>query len=282
MFDTPYNREVAREMAHLNRKYARHVGDVGDGAGISGGILTGGRRKIGGEFELEGAALSGGRRRVRKGRGEDMEGGNILDMLKLPFKLIGLGEDAEGVEGAALSGGRRKRAAHKKRGGNILDMIKLPFKLIGLGEDAEGVEGAAVSGGRRRVHKKRGGILTGGEETGGILTGGRRKRAAPKKHGGNIVRSAIDLANMFYDPISDTPLAKIVGPQAISAFKDVASDVIGAQLGLGRPKHKKAAGTRAAAAQNPWIAHVKKFAAQHGISYREALRSPACKSSYRG
>jgi hypothetical protein len=88
---------------------------------------------------------------------------------------------------------------------------------------------------------------------------------------------------MFYDPISDTPLAKLVGPQAISAFKDAASDVIGKQLGLGRPKksHKKAAGTRAAAAQNPWIAHVKKFAAQHGISYREALRNPACKSSYK-
>lgn len=32
---------------------------------------------------------------------------------------------------------------------------------------------------------------------------------------------------------------------------------------------------------NPWIQHVKMYASKHGMSYRDALRSPACKSSYK-
>lgn len=32
--------------------------------------------------------------------------------------------------------------------------------------------------------------------------------------------------------------------------------------------------------QNPWIAHVKKVAAEKGVGYREALRIPETKASY--
>lgn len=32
---------------------------------------------------------------------------------------------------------------------------------------------------------------------------------------------------------------------------------------------------------SPWIAHVKKYASDHGLNYREALMSPGCKSSYK-
>jgi len=33
--------------------------------------------------------------------------------------------------------------------------------------------------------------------------------------------------------------------------------------------------------QNPWIAHVKKVAAEKGVGYREALRMAETKASYK-
>lgn len=32
---------------------------------------------------------------------------------------------------------------------------------------------------------------------------------------------------------------------------------------------------------NKWIAHVKAYASKHGMSYRDALKDPKCKSSYK-
>lgn len=32
---------------------------------------------------------------------------------------------------------------------------------------------------------------------------------------------------------------------------------------------------------NPWIAHVKSWAKQHSMSYRDALKHPGCKSAYK-
>jgi len=32
---------------------------------------------------------------------------------------------------------------------------------------------------------------------------------------------------------------------------------------------------------NPWVSWIKDFASKHGISYREAMRSEACKASYK-
>ena len=32
---------------------------------------------------------------------------------------------------------------------------------------------------------------------------------------------------------------------------------------------------------NPWIAHVKKYALAHKMNYRDALKNPSCKASYK-
>jgi hypothetical protein len=32
---------------------------------------------------------------------------------------------------------------------------------------------------------------------------------------------------------------------------------------------------------NPWIVHVKAFAKAHGMNYAQAIKSPACKASYK-
>lgn len=31
---------------------------------------------------------------------------------------------------------------------------------------------------------------------------------------------------------------------------------------------------------NPWIAHVKKYAKEHGVTYLQALRDKGCKNAY--
>lgn len=49
------------------------------------------------------------------------------------------------------------------------------------------------------------------------------------------------------------------------------------QLG-GKKGKKKTKGKKPA---NPWITHVKNFAKQEGINYREALKHPGVKSSYK-
>lgn len=33
---------------------------------------------------------------------------------------------------------------------------------------------------------------------------------------------------------------------------------------------------------NAWISHVKAYAAKHKMSYSEAMKSPACKTAYKG
>lgn len=42
----------------------------------------------------------------------------------------------------------------------------------------------------------------------------------------------------------------------------------------------KKVGMKKAAKKNPWIAHVKKYAASHGLTYGEALKK--ARASYRG
>jgi hypothetical protein len=32
---------------------------------------------------------------------------------------------------------------------------------------------------------------------------------------------------------------------------------------------------------NKWVQHIKDFASKHGMSYREAMRSEACKTAYK-
>ena len=39
--------------------------------------------------------------------------------------------------------------------------------------------------------------------------------------------------------------------------------------------------TRKRGTGNPWIAHVKQYAASHGVNYREALKDPKCKAAYK-
>ena len=50
---------------------------------------------------------------------------------------------------------------------------------------------------------------------------------------------------------------------------------------LGGKKGKGKRKTNGKKPANPWITHVKKFAKEQGINYREALKHPGVKSSYK-
>lgn len=45
-------------------------------------------------------------------------------------------------------------------------------------------------------------------------------------------------------------------------------------------KRKGSKKQKAAASRSPWIQHVKQWAADHGMTYGEAMRDPRCSASY--
>lgn len=47
------------------------------------------------------------------------------------------------------------------------------------------------------------------------------------------------------------------------------------------PRGARSDASKKAAQENPWIKHVKKYAADHNVSYRDALKMPAVKESYK-
>ena len=57
----------------------------------------------------------------------------------------------------------------------------------------------------------------------------------------------------------------------------------GIRAGARKPRSttRKPRATSSRRPANPWIAHVKKFARDHGLTYAEALRSPGLKRGYK-
>ena len=273
MFSNEYNKKIQKEIENINRQFIAHQrrtgrGDVQVG---SGQYLLG--RAVGGA--AAGGAATGGA--ATGGECPHCQGSGILDLVKLPFKMMGLGESrgeelakmAESYEGGKKKRGRPRKAKGGAEGAGILDIVKLPFKALkvfGLGK------------------KKKGGAETGGanslNNTGGAETGGKRKRGRPRKAaGGSLFGTLAKAANMF-NMSGPTPLENIVGPEATNAFKNMAYDAIGSKLGLGKPKKAKAEKKVKKVVKSPWVAHVKKWAADHKMKYGDAMKDKACAKAY--
>lgn len=260
MFSNEYNKKIQKEIEEINRKFIAHQRKTGRGdiqVG-SGQHLLG--RAVGGS--LTGGAETGGAQ--TGGMCPHCQGSGILDLVKIPFKMMGLGE-SRGEEIAkmaeAYEGGKKKRGRPRKNGAGLLDLVKIPLKVLGLGK-------------------------TGGAETGGKKKAGRpRKAQGGAETGGSLFGTLAKAANMF-NMSGPTPLENIVGPEATDAFKNMAYDAIGSKLGLGKPK--KAKPTKPAkpakakkATKSPWVAHVKKWAVDHKMKYGDAMKDNACKKAYR-
>lgn len=112
------------------------------------------------------------------------------------------------------------------------------------------VSGGSLYGGA--VRKKRGGVRSrGGRVLGAATTGGRRVHYGGEDEGGR----------------------RVVHRRAGAATGGRRG---AASTGAGRPR-KRVGGARTT---NPWVMHVKRYAREHGIDYRDAMSR--ARPSYRG
>jgi len=68
-------------------------------------------------------------------------------------------------------------------------------------------------------------------------------------------------------------------PSTWDTIFGIAKAVVPMVIGLGKPK--KTIKSKGKAPTNPWITHVKTYALNNKINYRDALKDPKCKQSYK-
>jgi len=112
---------------------------------------------------------------------------------------------------------------------------------------------------RRRRQAKKAGQMEGSGWFDDVLDAGKNWEAMGKMKGSG-----------WFDDVLDA------GKNALKTSVEVLPDVV--QLAkLVKGKGAKCGGKKT----SPWIAHCKAFAKKHKISYRDALKDPRCKSSYK-
>lgn len=100
---------------------------------------------------------------------------------------------------------------------------------------------------------------------------GKKQRAKKGKKGGSLLSTIGNVANMFGLP--KTPLEEIAGPELTKKFKEVGYDLIGKQLGLGKPKKATKQSANGPKKANPWLVHVKDVKAKNPAkSFKEVLQ----------
>lgn len=181
---------------------------------------------------LSGGALSGG--------------AGLADLLQLPMQLMSLPLKMMGLGGAVPVGAGMSGGA-MSGGAGLADLLALPMSLLqgvlGGGnmppqELRFGANPATWSPNPANYAKGHG--VYGGASSGGASSGGRKRRVHHKKPRGGALLQDFEGGAMSggYSSGGKGPSAK----------------------------------SKAAAKHNPWIAHVKKVAAEQGIPYREALK----------
>ena len=83
-------------------------------------------------------------------------------------------------------------------------------------------------------------------------------------------------------PLDETEVVKpkphLTQWQAFKKGISIIPHLIGALAGGQQPEPKKRGDKKP---PNKWIQHIKQYAAKHNMSYRDALRDPKCKASYK-
>ena len=217
--------------------------------GMDGGLMAGGRKKI---------------NRLKKAK----------QWLSFTDEALGVGEKhasaAKEIAGAGLEGGKKKKINRVKKAKKWLGFVD---SALGVGEkhaaavqDIAGpmMMAAGVSGGKVNRVKKAKKWLNFVDDA--LSTGEKHASAAKSIAGGKVnrVKKAKKWLNFVDDALS-------TGEKHASAAKSIA--------GAGKPP--KGPGPVAGPARKPsaWIAHVKSYAAEHGIPYKEAMSQ--AKASYK-
>ena len=312
MYDNAYNRKIADEIAEINDRYLEqekrnvNYNDM-TGKGMSGGfaflaplagmllpmILNKVVDKVtgGGLYDDDPADM----------HGSGMYDDELADMhgsgLSLGGKPHKKAKGKAKKSGKGTSGGNRNMAGWVHSGG-----------IEGNGMDGSGIlSGLLSTFGLGKPHKKRGKGVSGGEDTNpelglgmdgsGILSGllsnfglGKPKRKRGKGVSGGSGFAGADRYGSHGSGIRDTGedvLSEgVYGGARADLDQEPDSEGVYGSGGSGgskrRPKSKakQAVGKKLAKA-SPWISHLKKESKRLGISYRDAMQSPAVKASYR-
>jgi hypothetical protein len=210
--------------------------------------------------------------------GEQMEGGSWLGSV-IPFgDMMGLGQE--------MQGGKRKRGRPRKAGSIGVDLMAETKKnlLTGGQMQAGGWMDDFINMGKAVGSQ----ALNVGKDIGkeilkeNIQRGKKALRGAVNKKVSEFLgeekprrpRRAKKAGQMegsgWFDDVLDA------GKNALRTSVEVLPDVV--QLAkLVKGKGAKCGGKKT----SPWIAHCKAFAKKHKMSYRDALKDPRCKSSYK-
>ena len=263
---------LVKQLAGIQRRHAVHLrkGGAETGGAMAGamaGAQTGGalRRRVGGAQTGGKGTRVGARKNkwvehVKKFAAE--HGITYAKALKHP--RIREGYSAARKTGGAQTGGKgTKKGAEKNRwiehvkifagdhGITYAKALKHPRIREGYPEDVEDV----IFEKPKRAPRRK----TGGAETGGV-----KPKRAPRraKTGGSL----LDIIKM--------PLRLLgLGEGEVEVGGAKRRKVGGAACG--------GKGTKKGASVNPWVSHVKAFAAKHRMTYPQALKDPRCKASYR-
>lgn len=277
------------------------------GSGKKGGIVSGGDSLSDFAFSRYGKGKKGGIQtgggimddpvlngldNFLKGKGKSVGGNSFEDFFhSIGHHLLGQGVSKAGVKylgGVHLIGGpggvqQMLEAGENMHGAgfwsDFADGFSMPFKFVGnlaekvlpiaqlvSGKGKRGgaiseLEGGIVSGGKRRVGRPcKAGISTGGISTGGISTGGlSRKLLGARAVGGAQVGEG-----WF-----DDALGSVVN--AVTTLAPVYKDY---KKGRGKKGGIVSGGKKT----SKWIEHVKRYAREHGMSYKDAMK--AAKATY--
>ena len=245
------------------------------GRGKEGGISTG-------SGFMDDPVLNG-LDKFLSGKGK-AEGGDFASFMHgIGHHLLGQGVSKAGVKylgGVHLIGGpggvQQMLAAGENMHGagfwsDFADGFAMPFKAIGSIAEKVLPIAQLVSG-----KGKRGGAIS--ELEGGIVSGGKRRVGRPRK--GGIVSGGIVSGGSSAGISTGGLSRKLLGARAVGGaqvgegwFDDALGSVVNAVSTLA-PVYKsfKGKGKKGGKKTSKWIEHVKRYARDHGVSYKQAMK----------
>lgn len=249
MEDNAYNRQISKEILDMNKKYINHLSRVG--RGISGGRMC--SCNCGGAMSA--GAMSAGRKPVRRVKGGVLDESMVDDM------------EGGGSTSRIVGGAKRGRKSSRKIGGadeedDELPLPPTPIKLsVAQQKSYESVPRLSLA--QQKSYESVPPPVD------------RNKKPLPRASMSGIVRPTLSAS--VSKPRTAPKDKSMEGSGILDLLTlpfTLPSKILSAVTGKGGAKAKKTA-------KSPWIAHVKAFAAKHGMSYRDALRSPQCRASYK-
>ena len=252
MQDSDYNRKIADEVKSINEKYITKKQ-------IQGSLIDDDELFKGGKRKMIKKGMDHMTKLYGKGFWDDFADG-FGSVMKFVPSLLGVGKRKGGI----ITGGIQTGGAWYD---DLFDVAKTVLPLLALGK-------------KKRV----GGVTTGGISTGGISTGGilnLQARAVggagdglfEKMDGGRRMRIRRKGKGVDMDDVDDEEGGKRI---LLKHNKPIRKNWYSGNMKKGKGKDTEGGIiTGGKKAPSAWIMHVKKYAAAHNLTYKEAMKKAA-------